>query len=169
MNMALCLHTNPDSHHPTYSILRGVCWAKSLRILFYIDGFPPGPLVYCTREQYSSPMDWTPGWWTWSTIWEIKIVIDGGPAGMYCVRCFKQIWKAGKVGKVGREGLIKPTWNQLWLPVHCGIFAISWQDFLSKLPPYLTDILNEFKYLHPNQTFSNFPYQIVHLFYHYFC
>ncbi len=71
------------------------------------------------------------------------------------VRCFKQIWKVGNVGKVGKvgkvgrvgkvgkvgkvgwEGLIMPTWNQLGLLVRCGILAISWQDFLSMLAPYL--------------------------------
>jgi hypothetical protein len=36
--------------------------------------------------------------------------------------------KIEKGGKVGREGLIMPTWNQLLLPVNCGILAISWQD-----------------------------------------
>jgi hypothetical protein len=36
-----------------------------------------------------------------------------------CARSFKQIWKVGKIGKVGqvvkvgREGLIMPTWNHL--------------------------------------------------------
>ncbi len=69
------------------------------------------------------------------------------------VRCFKEIWKVGKVGrvgkvgkvgnvgevgKVGREGLFMPTWSQLWLPVHWGILAISWQDFLSTLLQGLT-------------------------------
>jgi hypothetical protein len=33
-----------------------------------------------------------------------------------------------KGGKVGREGLIMPTWNQVFLPVNCEILAISWQD-----------------------------------------
>jgi hypothetical protein len=42
------------------------------------------------------------------------------------------VGKVGKVGKEGREGLIMHTWNQLGLPVHSGILAISWQD-LSKV------------------------------------
>ncbi len=91
------------------------------------------------------------------------IFVDQFPS----VRCFKPIWKVGKVGKVGRvgkvgkvgrEGLIMPIWNQLWLPVHCGILAISWRDFLSMLAQK-TNNLFEFKYLHPNQTFSKSPQQ----------
>ena len=39
-------------------ILRGVRCTKSLRVhSFYIDGPPPGPLLYCTQEQYSSLMN----------------------------------------------------------------------------------------------------------------
>ncbi len=30
-------------------ILRGVRYAKSLRVL-HIEGLPPGPLLYCTQE-----------------------------------------------------------------------------------------------------------------------
>ncbi len=60
-------------------------------------------------------------------------ILSGRPPlaaiSQYSVRCFKLIWK---VGKVDMEGLIMPTWNQLWLPVHCGILAISWQDFLPR-------------------------------------
>jgi hypothetical protein len=42
-------------------ILRGVRCTKSLRVYsFYIDGPPPGPLLYCTQEQYSSLMN--PPW-----------------------------------------------------------------------------------------------------------
>ena len=38
-------------------ILRGVRCTKSLRVSFYIDGPPPGRLLYCTQEQYSSLMN----------------------------------------------------------------------------------------------------------------
>ncbi len=37
-------------------ILRGVRCTKSLRVLFLHDSPPPGPLLYCTQEQYSSLM-----------------------------------------------------------------------------------------------------------------
>ncbi len=49
-------------------ILRGVRCTKSLRVLLFIDGPPPGPLLYCTQEQYSSLMN--PPYvraWKWST------------------------------------------------------------------------------------------------------
>ncbi len=68
---------------------------------------------------------------------------DNSTPELTSVRCFKEIGKVGKVGevgkvgKVGREGLFMPTWSQLWLSVHCGILAISWQNFLSILAPYL--------------------------------
>jgi hypothetical protein len=100
----------------------------------------------------------------------------------FCVRCFKQIWKVGKVGKVGREGkvgkvgkvgkidregFIMPTWNQLWLPFHCGILAISWQYFLSMLAPYLAwrklIIYMNLNFCIKIKLFPNFHNKIVHL------
>ncbi len=38
-------------------ILRGVRCTKSFRVLFLHRGPPPGPLLYCTQEQYSSLMN----------------------------------------------------------------------------------------------------------------
>ncbi len=38
-------------------ILRGVRCTKSLRVLFLHRRPPPGPLLYCTKEQYSSLMN----------------------------------------------------------------------------------------------------------------
>ncbi len=38
-------------------ILRGVRCTKSLRVLFLHRRPPPGPLLYCTQEQYSSLMN----------------------------------------------------------------------------------------------------------------
>ncbi len=105
-----------------------------------------------------------------------------------CVRCFKQIWKVGKVGKVGRvckvgnvgkvgkvgsEGLIMPTWNHLFLPVHCGILAFSWQDFLSMLAPYLARrkliIYMNLNFCLQIKLFSKFPQQNCSFNFHLFC
>jgi hypothetical protein len=50
-----------------------------------------------------------------------------------------------------------PSWNQLWLPIHCGILAISWQDFLPYLP-YLPSLPS--KFVHNTEhccTVQNYP------------
>jgi hypothetical protein len=45
------------------------------RYSFYIDGLPPGPLLYCTQEQYSSLMN-PP------CVYGVYVSLGGGGGGM---------------------------------------------------------------------------------------